>query len=603
MSTVCEEIGVIPRDGGRWLQARLWRPAGEGRWPVLLESSPYRMGDLFRPLADEQLAWFAQHGYAVLAIDIAGTGNSPGLLDDEYEAREIDDLVAAIDWASRQAWCDGGVGLMGLSWAAFAALRAAAHKPPALKAMVLGGVSEDGWRTDIHYMGGVPYTAQADWAGVMLMLNALPPDPAQFKGDWRAEWRARLAGNLPWLLRWLGHPAHDDYWRDKIAPVDGEVPLLLYSGLADKYAASVLRIAKDWRGPVRTILGPWEHTPPDIAGRGPRIGFRQEALRWWDVHLKSGAATDVPRYRLWVGAPDAQGDLANGAWHGCEALPVIGLELHGASDWRTLPRHKSRPGALTADLYEDAPAPFALADSAAIVLGAPAAEPIDFAGVPQLSLAARSARHAQIIARLIDVAPDGTAVRLVTGAIRLDSEQVHMALPPVGWRLAPGHRVALVLSTDGWPTFWHPVNDGAVDVRNVHLMLPALEGTDPVMFEDALPAHHTGIEKLKSLSLDVPPAPAGMLAHDAVSAAHHLTATGTDYAIAARFEVAPEGSWAAKSYRAAFARADWHIRIETRLELSSTPDAYHVHWRIAAHEGDTLVHEVDETHRIPRSIV
>src|SRR5262249_7729552 len=159
----------------------------------------------------------AARGYVTLAIDIAGSGNSRGLLVDEYTPEEIEDLASTIAWAAEQPWWDGAVGLTGFSWGAFAALRASMTKPAALKAMVLGGVSEDGWLTDIHYLGGALYTAHVDWAGVMLMLNALPPDPAVFAGDWRAEWRARLEANEPWIVPWLTHTARDSYWRRKSA--------------------------------------------------------------------------------------------------------------------------------------------------------------------------------------------------------------------------------------------------------------------------------------------------------------------------------------------------------------------------------------------------
>jgi predicted acyl esterase len=611
MNEIREETVVIPLPQGRWLQARLWRPVGAGRRPAILESSPYRAGDLFRPLADGQLAWFAAHDYAVLAIDIAGSGNSPGLLDDEYETGEIDDLVAAIDWAAQQDWCDGGVGLCGLSWAAFAALRAAARQPPALKAMVLGGVSEDGWRTDVHYMGGVPYTAQVDWAGVMLMLNALPPDPAQFRGDWRAEWIARLRNNRPWLLRWLAHPERDDYWAAKTAPADGTVPLLLYAGLADKYAASVLRIAQSWRGPVRTILGPWEHTPPDIAGRGPRIGFRQEALHWWEAFLKSGDAMRAPRLSLWIGAPDGQGNMTDGGWRACDALPAARMTLQGSGAWQTLPRTMPRSNALTADLYEDAPAPFDLAAcreaGALIATSAPATSTVELAGMPQLELTARHEKPtAHVIARLLDVAPDGSAVRIVTRAARLAGQDVTMALPPVGWRLAAGHAVALVLCADGRPTFWQPPHAGMVEVRDIRLTLPVLVDADTMSFEAPLSSPSTGIAALKWLDAtqDVPTAPRpNALTHHATGAAHHLMATGTDYHIVSRFEIAPDGDWAAKSCRVAFERPDWRIRIDARLEVSSTPDAFEVRWHVEARDGDTLVHRADETQRIPRTVV
>ncbi|MBL6853907.1 MAG: CocE/NonD family hydrolase [Alphaproteobacteria bacterium] len=318
---IVEQTISIPVSGGRTLHARLWRPK-EGRHPAVIDYSPYRVSDLFAPLMESQLPVYAQNGYAALAIDISGSGNSTGLLHDEYLPQEINDLVEAIAWAAAHDWCDGQVALIGLSWAAFSALRAAAHKPPALKAMALGGVSEDGWLTDIHYLGGALYTGHIDWAGVMLMFNALPPDPAIFKGDWRAEWKARLVANRPWIIEWLKHQRHDAYWTGKAAPLDGDTPLLLYSGFADKYATSVLRIASAWRGPVRTIIGPWEHTPPDLASRGPRIGFLHEAIRWFDHHMKgvdTGALAEAP-LRIWIGAPDDEKKMVGGTWHAVEMI-------------------------------------------------------------------------------------------------------------------------------------------------------------------------------------------------------------------------------------------------------------------------------------------
>ncbi|HEX7945573.1 MAG TPA: CocE/NonD family hydrolase, partial [Phenylobacterium sp.] len=301
----------IPVSGGRVLAARLWRPKDGARVPAILDLSPYRAFDVFRALEEPLLPWWAAQGYAVLAVDAAGSGGSTGLLADEYLPTEIDDAAAAVEWTAAQPWCDGAVGLSGLSWAAFTALRVAARgAPKALKAMVLGGVSEDGWTTDIHGLGGAPYSAMVDWAGVMLMFNALPPDPLQVGDGWRAEWLKRLEANRPWAIPWLTHLERDRYWQDKAA-LASEIPTLFYSGWADKYATSVLRIAADWRGPARTIIGPWEHANPATAARGPRIGFLQEALRWWDKWLKGRetGVLDDPLLRFWLAAPDRKGGL------------------------------------------------------------------------------------------------------------------------------------------------------------------------------------------------------------------------------------------------------------------------------------------------------
>ena len=100
--SVTEQALTIPVGGGRFLSARLWRPEGDGRWPAIIDAAPYRAGDIFRPPVEAQLPYFAAHGYAALAIDIAGSGSSTGVLLDEYEPTEIDDLVTAIAWVATQ---------------------------------------------------------------------------------------------------------------------------------------------------------------------------------------------------------------------------------------------------------------------------------------------------------------------------------------------------------------------------------------------------------------------------------------------------------------------------------------------------------------------
>src|SRR5438045_1498441 len=88
----------IPAADGRVLSARLWRPEGAKRWPVILEFSPYRVWDLFRGLHEMTFPYWAERGYAVLSVDIAGSGGSTGLLHDEYLRSELDDACAVIDW-------------------------------------------------------------------------------------------------------------------------------------------------------------------------------------------------------------------------------------------------------------------------------------------------------------------------------------------------------------------------------------------------------------------------------------------------------------------------------------------------------------------------
>lgn len=623
-----EELIRIPVPSGRVLAARLWRPRSATRVPAILDLSPYRPYDIFRPVIDPLLPWWAGHGYAVLAVDTAGSGNSTGLLRDEYLPTETDDAAAAVAWAAAQPWCDGAVGLSGLSWAAFTALRAAGRKPPALKAMVLGGVSDDGWTTDIQNLGGQSYTARVDWAGVMLMFNALPPDPQVFGDGWRAEWLKRLDADRPWIIPWLSHPERDSYWQGKAAPM-GETPLLLYSGWADKYATSVLRIAAAWKGPVRTIIGPWEHVTPATATRGPRIGFLQEALRWWDKWLKGRetGVMDEPPLRYWVGEPDRQGGLERGAWRGV-AWPLE--RAHTAlfrfvRDPALLRAAPATPAALAGDLYEDAPGPWA----ATHLFGdLPIQDDLDVVSAPVVACRVTSNRPGGlIVARLLDIAPDGRAVRMTTGARnlafpdgsgRIDppraGEPIDLVLPlqATAWRLKAGHRLGLELSAHGWPTLW-PGRAGAdLTVENVEVRLPwQPPGGQTPTFPPVvtLPGPAMGPAKWLDATQEafLPTGLTGAAAHAPPAYAYHLAATGTDYRLASRFEVALADAGrqaaAAKVYRVAMERPGWSIRIDTRLVVRSEPRAFRIAWTVRATENGAVVFDNSDETRAPRSAV
>ncbi len=633
---VTDSFIKIPAAGGRVLSAHLWRPETPGRYPVILEFSPYRVWDVFRSLGETTFPYWAAHGYVVIAVDIAGSGASSGLLHDEYLKSEFDDAVAAMEWCAVQDWCDGSIGLTGGSWPAFTALRVSDRKPALLKAMVLGGVSEDGWRTDIHHLGGISYTGHVDWSGVMQMFNALPPDPKQFGDGWRDAWKARLDANRPWIEAWLAHPRHDAFWQDKAAKLTGDVPLLLYAGFADKYATSVLRIAERWQAPVRTILGPWEHMFPSLAARKPRIDFLKEALRWWDMWLKgrdSGAMNEAP-LRAWVGAPDNQGKVEQGHWRALDwpAENEQSLVLHerngvlvaddaGQADWQLLTSETPPAVNLTADLYEDVPAMIDLdgfARAGALVASAACQErDLDIAGVPVLRCRVRcSASGGQVVARLIDTSPSGVSVRMAIGALDLTrlgpGEEVEIAVPflACAWRLKRTHRIELVLCADGSPTLWPAPRGVAVDVRDIRLSLPALPAAykDEARFVPPAAAAASQMEKLKWIDrreegivfprLELPAA-----THEAVSAAYHLPATGTDYYIASRFEIANAGdgqAQVAKSYRVAFERPGFSIRIDTRLEVLSTADQYRIAWTIRAFDNGAPFHAIDGASNVAR---
>ena len=111
------------------LAGRLWLPEGAGPVPVILEYLPYRKRDGTRARDERMHRYLARHGYGCLRLDIRGTGDSEGVIDDEYSVQEQIDGLAAIDWIARQPWCDGQVAMIGISWGGFNGLQIAARRP------------------------------------------------------------------------------------------------------------------------------------------------------------------------------------------------------------------------------------------------------------------------------------------------------------------------------------------------------------------------------------------------------------------------------------------------------------------------------------------
>src|SRR5579871_6972294 len=210
------ELAWIPMPDGRRLAARLWLPLDAESHPVpaILEYIPYRRRDGTRPRDDEHHPWIAAQGYACARVDIAGSGDSDGLLLDEYLKQEQDDACEIIAWLAAQPWCSGSVGMIGISWGGFNGLQVAARRPPALKAIVTIASTDDRYADDVHFMGGTFLTkAGLEWAFFFFSLICLPPDPALVGDSWRTMWLQRLQ-NIPLFQeKWFQHQRRDAYWK------------------------------------------------------------------------------------------------------------------------------------------------------------------------------------------------------------------------------------------------------------------------------------------------------------------------------------------------------------------------------------------------------
>jgi putative CocE/NonD family hydrolase len=507
---VIRTVRIPVRDGVR-LAATLYMPEAEGRYPALLEYLPYRKDDMSWADAGPH-HYFAAHGYVGVRLDVRGTGSSEGLTSDEYSTAEQLDAVDAIAWLAAQPWCTGAVGMFGISYGGFTSLQAATHAPPALKAIIPMHASDDRYTDDCHYGGGVLRDYDTGrYGNRMLGWNALPPDPEVVGPDWERIWEARLHGNEPWLLQWLRHQADGPYWRSgSVRPDYARIrcPVFAIGGFRDGYVNAPLRLIRHCRVPVKVLIGPWPHQRPHVARPGPRIDWLHEARRWWDHWLK-GIDTGImaePPVTLYVqdyDPPRTIRDLTQGYWRSEPTWPPpgaasIGFELRAQGqmvatdrggacavskepdEWDPIPT-VAHVG-LTGGIFSAGGVPFGLPlDQRAeegyslVYTTAPLSRPIEVAGQPRLRLrVASDAPVATLVAKLCDVAPDGTSALVTRSLLNLSRHRSHTepeALTPgrpydvdlefdcTAWRFAAGHRVRLDLAGADWPTVWptpHP---------------------------------------------------------------------------------------------------------------------------------------------------
>jgi putative CocE/NonD family hydrolase len=224
----------IPLSDGARLAARIWLPENAEADPVpaVLEYLPYRKNDGTAVRDALRHPYLAGHGYAMIRVDMRGSGDSDGILYDEYLPQEQEDALEVLAWIGRQPWCSGNIGMFGKSWGGFNSLQIAARRPPELKAVIAIAFTDDRYADDVHYMGGCVLGSQMlSWASVMLSYNAAPPDPRFVGSRWREMWLQRLRQSPPFVEQWLSHQRRDDYWQhgsvcEEYGDINSATPML-----------------------------------------------------------------------------------------------------------------------------------------------------------------------------------------------------------------------------------------------------------------------------------------------------------------------------------------------------------------------------------------
>ncbi|MFJ2927053.1 CocE/NonD family hydrolase [Streptomyces massasporeus] len=500
-----EEHVTIPMSDGVRLSAHIWRPTSSDQEPVpaVLEYIPYRKRDLTAVRDSIHHPYLAGHGYACVRVDLRGTGDSEGVLRDEYLEREQADAEEVLAWLAEQPWCDGGTGMMGISWGAFAALQVAARRPPSLKAIAIASFTDDRHADDMHYMGGALLSDNLAEAGTMFAYGTCPPDPAVVGERWREMWHERLENTEPWVLEWLRHQRRDDYWRHASVCEDYtsvRCPVLASSGWADGYSNAVTRLLGNLDVPRKGLIGPWSHKFPHLGEPGPAIGYLQELVRWWDHWLKGvdNGVMDGPMLQAWMQdsvPPSTSYEERPGRWVGephwpsphirPETHPLTRHTIGSAQDATAAPAEGGAAMTVRSPLSvgqfagkwasynapPDLPYDQREEDGGSLVFDSePLTEPVEILGSPSVELdLSVSEPVALVAARLSDVSPDGAATRVSYGILNLtrrDSTESPEPLEPgrryratiplngVAQAFPPGHRIRLSLSTSYWPLAW-----------------------------------------------------------------------------------------------------------------------------------------------------
>lgn len=649
----------ITLSDGRKLAARMWIPKGAKKTPVpaILEYLPYRKRDGTSQRDESTYPAFAEAGYAGVRVDISGTGESDGDWDDEYSPRELADACEVIEWIASQPWCDGNLGMMGISWGGFNGLQVASLKPAALKAVIAIGTSVDRYNDDVHYKNGCLLYSNFSWSSVMLCFASRPPDPALVGDDWRDIWLNRLKTQPFPLETWLAHQRKDDYWKHGSIGEnydDVDIPTLVISGWADGYInappAAAFNMPK-----AKAINGPWIHKYPHLAWPKPRMDFLAEAINWWDRWLKgaSNGVENLPVYRAYISEniiPGGRREHESGRWIAENSMPSTRirkryyflapnrqlLDIPGRTKEKTMCSPQDcgsscgefftlKPdGEMAADQRRD--------DSGSLVFDSGKLhQPIEILGRPKIRLKVSIDKPlGNIAVRLNDIHPDGTVSRVSWGVINLAHrngnenpepmtpgklESITIRLNECGYRFLPGHKMRVAISTNYWPMIMPPPETVTATIKlgpDAVITLPVRSGGDSYSMPEP-----TNPDPLPEYKMNQPSLSRRWIERNfQTSESHYRVIDDTG-----EIEIAGHGlctrhrhdeRWTIEtddplSYRSLsryicwMRRGDWSIRTEAESELRCDAKNFYIKATVRAYEGDEMVHQRDwDETTIPR---
>jgi putative CocE/NonD family hydrolase len=655
-----ENLFITLSDGCR-LAARIWLPADAEQKPVpaILEYLPYRKRDGTAERDHLTHPYFAGNGYACIRVDMRGSGESDGLLDDEYMKQEQDDCLEVLAWIAAQPWCTSSIGMIGISWGGFNGLQVAARRPAELKAVISLCSTDDRYADDIHFMGGCLLNDNLQWASVMLGYMSRTPDEALLGDAWRDVWLKRLNHQPLLVAHWLRHQRRDELWKHGSICEDWSAitcPVYLVGGWADGYSNTIPRMLAHLQCPKKGLIGPWAHKYPHFAKPGPQIGFLQESLRWWDKWLK-GIETgimDEPEYRVWMEEPErplAYYDERPGRWVAEPQWPSPNIEvrtlaLNAGGRLAEKPEPESVAETLSPQsvgegcgawcgfgIGPERPLDQRVDDGRSLCFDSePLPARLEIMGAPQVTLELAVDRPAAFVAlRLNEIAPDGAVTRITYGLLNLthrDSHEHPTALVPgqrykvtvvlndIAHGFAAGNRIRVAVSTSYWPLVWPspepvtlkiltgesrlelPVREPRAEDAKLPAF-PASEGAEPLA-----KVYHRPSKGRRWIERDIG---AGIstyrIEEDMGRSTIEHIGLETDFVQRESYRIRDDDPLSAEIeivYSIAIGRGDWKTRSETRTVMRADKSHFIIEASLDAYDGDKQLVSRRWNERIPR---
>lgn len=207
------DVAVPVRDGIQ-LRVDVYRPPGEGPFPVLFAASPYGKRfvhlpatPVFRFRETGHIQWFVERGYAYVLLDVRGTGSSRQGTWAVLDQHEQNDLYDVIEWIAAQPWSTGKVGMIGESYFGASQWLAAAAQPPHLACIAPYDAFVDPYREAVFH-GGIACVGFASWWSFDTRARTLLDQPTMMPDD---------GMSFDLIAAMMRHPTEDEFWLERSA--------------------------------------------------------------------------------------------------------------------------------------------------------------------------------------------------------------------------------------------------------------------------------------------------------------------------------------------------------------------------------------------------